>query len=153
MNTWPNREGLRRPLRGGCERESLNPRAVRPRRPDSSQQASSKPGAVQTVCTELFLQGLGCVGVAAGILTESLKAAIWTNEVLTMELLRQNYYPAAALEKMRGELEKGMVNVDAVLSPSSLLPSAGAPPSPSAECSTSELMPGDTKPARLATGG
>lgn len=49
MNTWPNREGLRRPLRGGCERESLNPRAVRPRRPDSSQQASSKPGAVHCV--------------------------------------------------------------------------------------------------------
>jgi transposase len=46
MSTWPNRGGLRRPLRG-AEREKIqNPNTVRPRRSDSSQQASSKPGAV-----------------------------------------------------------------------------------------------------------
>jgi hypothetical protein len=48
MSTWPNRGGLRRPLRG-AEREKIqNPNTVRPRRSDSSQQASSKPGAVQS---------------------------------------------------------------------------------------------------------
>ena len=48
MNTWPNRGGLRRPLRGGWEIENLNPRTVRPCRSDSSQQASSIPGAVHS---------------------------------------------------------------------------------------------------------
>jgi putative ABC transport system substrate-binding protein len=39
--------GLRRPLRGLEEEKTEQPKAVRPRRSDSSQQASSKPGAVQ----------------------------------------------------------------------------------------------------------
>ena len=45
MSTWPNRGCLRRPLRGPEERKS-EPNIVRPTRSDSSQQASSKPGAV-----------------------------------------------------------------------------------------------------------
>ena len=46
MNTWPNRGRLRRPLRGADEVKSEEPEQVRSRRSDSSQQASSKPGAV-----------------------------------------------------------------------------------------------------------
>jgi hypothetical protein len=52
MSTWPNRGGLRRPLRGAeREREFKDTNTnltVRPHRSDSSKQASSKPGAVQT---------------------------------------------------------------------------------------------------------
>ena len=52
MSTWPNRGGLRRPLRGGPE-ERENPKtqtanlSIRSTRSDSSQQASTKPGVVQ----------------------------------------------------------------------------------------------------------
>jgi hypothetical protein len=50
MSTWPNRGGLRRPLRGAeREREFKDTNTnltVRPHRSDSSKQASSKPGAV-----------------------------------------------------------------------------------------------------------
>ena len=50
MNTWPNRGGLRRPLRGLEERENPKTQAanltIRSTRSDSSQQASSIPGAV-----------------------------------------------------------------------------------------------------------
>ncbi|MFO1293504.1 MAG: integrase arm-type DNA-binding domain-containing protein [Rubrivivax sp.] len=51
MSTWPNRGGLRRPLRGGPE-ERENPKtqtanlSIRSTRSDSSQQASTKPGVV-----------------------------------------------------------------------------------------------------------
>ena len=48
MSTWPNRGGPPAAPAGGWKREDLNPKTVRPRRSDSSQQASSKPGAVQT---------------------------------------------------------------------------------------------------------
>ena len=50
MSTWPNRGGLRRPLRGLKKRENqteIKPQHLnRPQRSDSSQQASSKPGVV-----------------------------------------------------------------------------------------------------------
>jgi transposase InsO family protein len=42
--------GLRRPLRGAGKRKVRTAKAVRPSRSDSSQQASSKPGAVQQGC-------------------------------------------------------------------------------------------------------
>ena len=54
MSTWPNRGGLRRPLRGGPE-ERENPKtqtanlSIRSTRSDSSQQASTKPGVVHAV--------------------------------------------------------------------------------------------------------
>ena len=49
MSTWPNRGCLRRPLRGGWNNESRTARReVKPSRSDSSQQASSKPGAIQS---------------------------------------------------------------------------------------------------------
>ncbi len=47
MSTWPNRGSLRRPLRGAGRRKVRTPKAVRSRRSDSSQQASSNAGAVQ----------------------------------------------------------------------------------------------------------
>ena len=56
MRTWPNRGGLRRPLRG-ARRERIKTQAanltVRPTGSDSSQQASSKPGAVQYLALRL----------------------------------------------------------------------------------------------------
>ena len=47
MNTWPNRGASGGPCGGLDDNEIKQTREVRPRRPDSSQQASSKPGAVQ----------------------------------------------------------------------------------------------------------
>ena len=46
MSTWPNRGASGGPCGGLKERKS-EPNTVRPTRLDSSQQASSKPGAVQ----------------------------------------------------------------------------------------------------------
>ena len=46
MSTWPNRGASGGPC-GGLQERKIEPKTVRPRRPDSSQQASSKPGAVQ----------------------------------------------------------------------------------------------------------
>ena len=47
MSTWPNRGASGGPC-GGLEERKSEPKTVRPTRSDSSQQASSKPGAVQT---------------------------------------------------------------------------------------------------------
>ena len=48
MSTWPNRGASGGPCGGLIERKSEQPKPVRPRRSDSSQQASSKPGAVHS---------------------------------------------------------------------------------------------------------
>ena len=49
MNTWPNRGASGGPCGGLEDNEIEQSIEVRPRRSDSSQQASSKPGAVHTV--------------------------------------------------------------------------------------------------------
>ena len=46
MSTWPNQGASGGPC-GGLEERKSEPQTVRPTRSDSSQQASSKPGAVQ----------------------------------------------------------------------------------------------------------
>ena len=48
MSTWPNRGASGGPCGGWNNESSNSPREVRPCRSDSSQQASSKAGAVQT---------------------------------------------------------------------------------------------------------
>ena len=48
MSTWPNRGASGGPC-GGLEERKSEPKTVRPIRSDSSQQASSKPGAVQSL--------------------------------------------------------------------------------------------------------
>jgi hypothetical protein len=50
MNTWPNRGGASGGPCGGLEERKSEPKTVRPTRSDSSQQASSNPGAVQYGC-------------------------------------------------------------------------------------------------------
>ena len=47
MSTWPNRGASGGPC-GGLEERKTEANAVRPTRSDSSQQASSKPGAVHS---------------------------------------------------------------------------------------------------------
>ena len=48
MSAWPSRGGLQRPLRGAEKMKTEQQhQVVRPCRSDSSQQASTKPGAVQ----------------------------------------------------------------------------------------------------------
>ena len=47
MNTWPNRGASGGPCGGLVDNETEQSREVRSSKSDSSQQASSKPGAVQ----------------------------------------------------------------------------------------------------------
>jgi hypothetical protein len=54
MSTWPNRGHLRRPLRGAGRKKTRTAKAVRPRRSDSRQQASSIAGAVQPFRLQLM---------------------------------------------------------------------------------------------------
>ncbi len=49
MSTWPNKGGAPAAPAGGLEERKSEPKTVKPTRPDSSQQASSKPGAVHNV--------------------------------------------------------------------------------------------------------
>ena len=60
MSTWPSRGGLRRPLRGAEKMKTEQQhQVVRPCRSDSSQQASTKPGAVHnrlSLRTEVALE-------------------------------------------------------------------------------------------------
>ena len=111
--------------------------------------------------TELLLQGLGCIGIAAGILAEALREAIVTSSPLTIELVRKYYYPKAALDVMRCELEEGRRRVNAFLTLEELLPAGDGANSSTESFSPSAthrqqgkrrnaLKPGDTKPDHMA---
>lgn len=107
-----------------------------------------------TVAMELFLQGLGCIGLAAGILTEALRDALVRNVEMTIDLVRRNYYPAEALNVMRAELRDGMQRVDALTTMEDLAeetPSAASSPSKNSSTNRSRrLKPGETKPSNMA---
>ena len=105
------------------------------------------------VAIELKLQSLGCVGTAAGILADALREAIHNGVILTMDLLRKHYYPAAALTTMRAELAEGMGRVDKMLSLEDLAgPGKSPPPHPpsSPAAKAPKLKPGETKPSNMA---
>lgn len=110
--------------------------------------------------TELFLQGLACVGTAAGILTEALRESIVTGKPLDIAMVRKYYYPASALKKMRCEMEEGMKRVDALVALEEL---AAAEQSDSSDTAfgavkaeadgarpASMLKPGETVPSHMA---
>ena len=106
-----------------------------------------------TVATELFLQGLGCVGLAAGILTEALRDALVRNVEMTIDLVRQKYYPAKALNVMRAELIEGMQRVDALTTMEDLAEEAPSTATPSKNNSPNggrRLKPGETKPSNMS---
>jgi len=63
MSTWPNRGASGGPC-GGLEERKSEPKTVRPTRLDSSQQASSKPGAVHTPSSRV--KAASCATLAAG---------------------------------------------------------------------------------------
>ena len=69
MSTWPNRGASGGPC-GGLEERKTEPNTVRPTRSDSSQQASSKPGAVQCDMTRLDLSDT--VSIAAFVLSNAV---------------------------------------------------------------------------------
>lgn len=110
--------------------------------------------------TELFLQGLACVGTGAGILAEAFRESIVTGKPLDMAMVRKYYYPAAALKKMRSEMEEGMSRVDALLALEDLAAheSAGGADRASGVAITEKpsegrgqrLKPGDTAPSHMA---
>ena len=61
MNTWPNRGAPGGPCGGLRDHQIKHSKEVRSRRSDSSQQASSKPGAVQKVGhRSTFVHGWQC---------------------------------------------------------------------------------------------
>ena len=110
--------------------------------------------------TELFLQGLACVGTGAGILAEAFRESIVTGKPLDMALVRKYYYPAAALKKMRSEMEEGMRRVDALVALEDLADperSGGADSAPGAvkaeggnKTPAPRLKPGETAPSHMA---
>jgi hypothetical protein len=65
MSTWPNRGASGGPC-GGLEERKSEPNTVKPTRFDSSQQASSKPGAVQPAFDCPLQQLVGRHLLAAG---------------------------------------------------------------------------------------
>jgi hypothetical protein len=75
---------------------------------------------IEEIATELFLQSIGCVGIAKGILSEALARALRAGTRLTMELVRKCYYSAAALKQMGDEMELGMKAVREMTTLSSL---------------------------------
>jgi len=102
--------------------------------------------------TELFLQSLGCVGTAAGILAEALKESVTTGEVLDLAMLRKQYYPAKALETMRRELHQGISRVDQLLTSEQLMPDEPDTKADKPEQSVSDRMkPGDTTPSHMSS--
>jgi hypothetical protein len=114
-----------------------------------------------TAATELLLQGLGCIGIAAGILAEALCESIVTNKPLTIEIVRKYYYPAAALNVMRRELEEGRRRVNDFLTLEQLMPDgtdASAPVEGAKTAGTASpqalshrpLKPGETRPNHMS---
>lgn len=107
--------------------------------------------------TELLFQSLGCIGTASGILADGLRSAFVSKKPLTIELLRQQYYPAPALRKMRDEQNHGSDAVKKFLS----LEELAIPVSPREADSMEKedakprkgrkLKPGDTAPTRYST--
>ena len=66
MNTWPNRGASGGPCGGRVDNETEQSREVRSSKSDSSQQASSKPGAVQFKDgREVAMRGDDFIGVGA----------------------------------------------------------------------------------------
>lgn len=105
---------------------------------------------VEEIATELFLQSIGCVGLAKGILSEALVLALEAGERLTMEHVRKCYYSAAALKQMGEEMEAGMKAVREMTTLSSLAEKADdatkEPPS-SQSPPARPLKPGETTPS------
>ena len=77
MSAWPSRGGgLQRPLRGAEKMKTEQQhQVVRPCRSDSSQQASTKPGAVQTV---MFNDRDGCAITGVVVRINQCTATIGT---------------------------------------------------------------------------
>jgi AAA domain len=101
---------------------------------------------------EIFLQSIGCVGVAKEILTKALILAMGAQEEMTMKHVRASYYSAAQLRTMRDEISIGIKAVREVIALETL--AAGAfdaitPPiaSPVSALSRPPLKPGETLPS------
>ncbi len=107
---------------------------------------------ISQASTELFLQSLGCVGTAAGILAEALKESVTTGETLDLKVLRKYYYPAKALETMRTELHQGISRVDQLLTLEQLMPDPpGASDEEQKQSALNRLKPGDTTPSHMSS--
>lgn len=107
------------------------------------------------VAVELFLQGLGCIGLAAGILSDALREALVRRVKLTINLVRKMYYSDASLRTMRAELNEGIARVDALMALEDLAdrsssPSPPPPPDDGKSKSARVLKPGECAPSNMA---
>lgn len=99
-------------------------------------------------CLEIFLQALGCVGIAKEIFCEALLLAFRSNETMSIKHIRLAYYPSAQLNVMRAELEFGINTIREVTSLESLARPAISPLIKDTERnSIHKLKPGETTPS------
>lgn len=104
---------------------------------------------ITEISTEIFLQSLGCVGMAKQIFCEALLLACTGNEVLTLNHIRQGYYPAAQLKVMKSDLSFGInaireaTSLETLASPEKARVGHGL----NEVNNLHKLKPGDTKPS------
>ena len=104
---------------------------------------------------ELFLQSLGCVGHLKNILKTALNKALMRNQTVDIKLLKECYFSAPALLKMKTEQEEGIAGLDFFLSLEELAGEAAGLSHESSQVSQSDaktiarpaLKPGETKPS------
>lgn len=103
--------------------------------------------------TEMFLQSLGCIGNLKNILKTALNKALNRSKKLSIELVRQSYFSAPALLKMKSEQETGIAGLNNFMNSDDLAGRFDESPS-SVTRSTrvvsgrgKRLKPGETKPS------
>ena len=105
---------------------------------------------VEDSAAEIFLQSLGCVGIAKGILSAALLLSLRSGTLLTIGTVRLCYYPAVTLKVMSEEMEAGMKAVRTATSLSALASKAEAAPAEPSDPDrppARPLKPGETKPS------
>lgn len=105
--------------------------------------------------SELFLQSLGCVGHLKNILKTALNKALLRNQMIDIKLVRQCFFSAPALIKMKTEQNEGIAALDFFLSLEELAEEGIYPSSDFQRVANthakvkgkSALKPGETKPS------
>lgn len=97
---------------------------------------------------ELFFVSLGCIGIVKSLLCTALSCALYSNVLLTADLLRTVYYPRETLLKMKAEAETGEALVKALTEAEAMhwLPKVGQNAEPAKPNGMRALKPGETRP-------
>ena len=103
--------------------------------------------------TEVFLQCLGCIGNLKNILKTALNKALLRRLNLTIELVRESFFSAPSLLKMKDEQEAGVAGLNLFLSLEELADCVEKTPilitahAKSEKASRNRLKPGETTPS------